>query len=151
MSSARTNLFLFLVVLWPIWLIAIWALWNYFRDNRDEKLVEKSLAWPETQGSVTSSLVEWAHVEVSYDYHVAGQLYSGVYQISLTPRAPDRSAAAARAITSEAQDLIAGYPPGSKVVIRYNPRNPAESSGIRSLLPGRTKQAISKRQNVSAA
>jgi hypothetical protein len=41
----------------PIAFIGIWVTWNMARDSRDEKLLERSVAWPETQGRVTGSRI----------------------------------------------------------------------------------------------
>jgi hypothetical protein len=122
-----TNPYIFLVCLWPLAFLAIWAIRNSFRDSRDEKLVEQSLAWPEAQGKVIQSKVAFAHVEVSYQYSVAGLDYTGIYKISLTPVAPDQYGRGATRMNSEAGQDVADYPAGANVIIRFNPQAPSQS------------------------
>jgi Protein of unknown function (DUF3592) len=116
-----------LIALWPIAFVIVWAIWNLIRDRQDEKEVEKSLDWPETQGTVATTEVAWAHVEVSYKYSVAGTEYTGKYEISLSPVAPDRSGSGAAQLNAEAQREMTDYPPGTNLIIRYNPKKPEES------------------------
>jgi hypothetical protein len=71
---------------WP------WATWNMVRDSRDTKLVARSLGWPEAKGTVISSKVVWAHVEVEYEYSVASGGFTGRYNANLPVSPPDRGA-----------------------------------------------------------
>jgi hypothetical protein len=60
------------------------------RDSLDEKRVQRSTNWPETQGIVVNSQVVWAHVEVRYEYWISSESYKETYELSLRPVAPDR-------------------------------------------------------------
>lgn len=125
--TTAVNPSIFLVCFWPFAFMVGWALWNSLRDSRDEKLVLRSLEWPEVNGSVTESRVAWAHVEVSYEYTVQGRHFTGQYNLSLTPVVPDRYGVGARQINSEAANDISQFPVGRKLIIRYNPLNLKES------------------------
>ncbi len=116
-----------LIPLWPLAFVGIWAIWNIARDSRDEKLVERSLGWPEAQGIVVASRVVWAHVEVTHEYLVGSVRYKGSYKLNLPVGAPDRYARTAIRMNNEAKADLADYPPDAKVIIRYNPKNPKES------------------------
>jgi hypothetical protein len=126
-AAAPEQPYYLLFILWPVGFIGIWALWNAVRDRRDEKLVKESLGWPEAQGVITASRVAWAHVKVDYDYAIGASVYKGNYEISLTPVFPDQGGHGARRMNSEAKADITGFPPGDKVVIRYNPQRPQQS------------------------
>ena len=119
--------FVYLLPLWTLLFVGIWAIWNVVRDSRDEKLVERSLAWPEAQGKVMSSRVVWAHVEVKYDYSIASGRYEGKYKMNLPPGPPDRFGRTGTRMKAEAQQDIGDFPPGTNVVIRYNPQQPQQS------------------------
>jgi hypothetical protein len=125
--KTETSLWLFLICLWPIGFVILWAIWNNLRDSGDEKRVEKSLNWPETQVIVLSTEVEWAHVQVNYEYLVAGTKYQGKYEISLSPVAPDQYGRGVARLNAEVKQEMDDYPPGCGVVIRYNPTDPSES------------------------
>jgi len=43
-SLFNTPNFVYLIPLWSLVLIGVWAIWNMVRDSRNEKLVEHSLA-----------------------------------------------------------------------------------------------------------
>lgn len=116
-----------LLPLWPILFVVIWAIWNAERDSRDEKLMERSLTWPEVQGIVVSSKVVWAHVEVKYEYSISDGRYTGKYKINLPPGPPDRYARTATRVNAEAGQDIAEFPRDAKVIIRYNPQRPNQS------------------------
>ena len=98
----KTSPYIFLVCLWPLAFVVIWAIWNSIRDSGNEKLQLRSLDRPETKGRVLSSEVVWAHVSVTYDYFVDGRRYKREYKISLTPRAPSRYGAGTIALAKEA-------------------------------------------------
>jgi len=117
----------YLIALWPIAFVGIWAIWSMVRDSLDEKLVLRAKDWPEAQGIVASSRVAWAHVEVSYEYWIATGSYEGKYKLSLQPVAPDHYARGAARMNAEAGEDLSEYPPGTKVIVRYNPQRPQES------------------------
>ena len=121
------NPYIFLVCLWPLGFVLIWAIWNALRDSRDEKLLLRSIDWPETKGRVLSSEVVWAHVNVVYDYFVDGKRHVGEYKISLSPVAPDRWGRGAASVSQEATKEVAAFPAGTGVTIRYNPARAEES------------------------
>jgi hypothetical protein len=116
-----------LLGLWPIGFVVIWAIWNTVRQDRDVALVEKSLNWPEVQGTVTSCKVKWVHVEVGYEYVAEGKYRKGVYKSSLSPAIPDHFARGAAQMTAESKQDIAEFPTGTKIIIRYNPAKPGQS------------------------
>src|SRR5207245_2234852 len=94
---------------------------------RDEKLMERSLGWPEAQGFVVASTVVWAHVEVRYEYLIKDGRYSGKYKMNLPVGPPDHYARTATRMNNDAKADLADYPPDAPVIIRYNPKNPKES------------------------
>lgn len=117
----------YLIPLWPLAFVGIWAIWNIVRDSRNEKLVEHSLAWPEAQGKVVSSKVAWAHVEVTYEYSISSGRYMGKYKMNLPVGAPDKYGRTATQMNEEAKQDIADFPAGADVIIRYNPQKPDQS------------------------
>jgi len=122
-----TNPYVFLICLWPLAFLAIWALWKSLRDSADEKQVLRSLEWREVKGTVLSSEVVWEHVAVNYEYFVDDKRYTGEYKIGLTPVLPDRHGMGAAALGREAKQGIDEFPTGRKLIIRYNPNRPEES------------------------
>ena len=118
---------LYLLPVWPLIFMGIWAIWNMARDSRDAKLVQRSLAWPEAQGWVLTSKIVWAHVAVTYEFSIPSGRYTGKYERNLPVVAPDKYAQGAAAVNSEAKQDIAEFPPGANVIIRYNPQQPNES------------------------
>jgi Protein of unknown function (DUF3592) len=115
---------------WPLWLLIVWAVWNMRRDSKDQRLVQRSLAWPESQGKVVNSAVVWGHVEVSYEYHAGGSRYLGSYQINLSPIIPSsigHGGAAAGQYNKESGEALREFYPGKSVVVRYNPEKPSQS------------------------
>jgi hypothetical protein len=125
--SMASNPDLVYLTLWPLVLVGIWAIWNMVRDSRNEKLMERSLAWPEAQGRVVSSKVVWAHVEVTYEYSISGGHYIGKYKMNLPPGPPDNFGRTATRMMEEARQDIADFPAGAEVIIRYNPEQPEQS------------------------
>jgi hypothetical protein len=123
----NTPNFVYLIPLWPLAFVGVWAIWNMRRDGRNEKLVEQSLAWPEVHGKVVSSRVAWAHVEVKYEYSISSGRYTGKYKINPPVGAPDRYGQTARRMTEEAKQDIADFPTGADVIVRYNPQQPDQS------------------------
>jgi hypothetical protein len=93
-------------------------------DHRDTRLLERSIDWPEVQGKVISNVQVLIHAEVEYDYTVSSKRYTGVYKILLYKQSRFNSPAES---ANEIAECLASFPPGSNVVIRYNPRRPAES------------------------
>lgn len=118
---------LYFLPLWPLIFMGIWAIWNMARDSRDEKLVGRSLAWPEAQGRVVISKVAWAHVEVTYEYSISSGRYTGKYEMNLPVGPPDRYGQTATRMNTEAKQDITDFPPGANVIVRYNPQQPNES------------------------
>src|SRR5579864_464625 len=125
--STPVNPYIFLVCLWPFGFYLLWAIWNSFRDSRDEKMVLQSLDWPEVDGRVTSSKTVWAHIEINYEYSVHGARYQGKYKMNLTPVMPDKTSRGATQLGNEARRDLSEFPSGQKLVIRYNPARPEES------------------------
>jgi hypothetical protein len=119
--------FAYLIPLWPLIFIGVWAIWNMRRDSRNEELVEQSRTWPEVHGCVVSCKVAWAHVEVKYEYSISSGRYMGKYKINLPVGAPDRYAQTATRMNQEAKQDIADFPTGADVIIRYNPQQPGQS------------------------
>jgi len=112
-----TNPYVFLICLWPLAFLAIWALWKSLRDSADEKQVLRSLEWREVKGTVLSSEVAWEHVAVNYEYFVDEKRYTGEYKIGLTPVLPDRHGMGAAALGREAKQGIDEFPTGRKLII----------------------------------
>ena len=117
----------YLIPLWPLLFVIVWAIWNMARDSRDEKLMERSIDWPEAQGTVVTSRVVWAHVEVMYEYSISSGRFTGKYKMNLPPGPPDRYGRTATRMNEEARGDIGEFPPGANVVIRYNPQEPNQS------------------------
>jgi hypothetical protein len=117
----------YLIPLWPLLFVIVWAIWNMTRDSRDEKLIERSIDWPEAQGTVVSSRVVWAHVEVMYEYSISSGRFTGKYKMNLPPGPPDKFGRTATRMNEEARVDIADFPPGTNVIIRYNPQQPSQS------------------------
>ena len=115
-----------MVALWPIAVVVIWAIWNFFRERSGEKAILRSLSWPETQGGITRSKVVWGHYEVRYEYTVSAKRFTGTFKIPLFPAVPSRSSRAQKYL-EELKANQASYPVGKKVVVRFNPNKPGES------------------------
>jgi hypothetical protein len=111
-------------------LFGVWYMTNHRREAADRREIERSLAWPETQGKVTATRWIGNYVEVFYEYSVAIGPLSGKYQENLpmtitdTPHTSYNRASFAK---DEANRILADYPIGQKLVIRYNPETPSES------------------------
>ncbi len=127
MKSA-TPVYIYFIPLWPISGIIAWALVNWVRETKREKLSERSLDWPRTTGVVRTSEIVFDHVEVQYTYSIDAKEYSGVFKDGLPPALPDRSGLSARGIASAAKMTISDYPVGAKLILNYNPQNPSQSS-----------------------
>ena len=125
-ALASESPFLYLVPLWPIFLVGIWAVWNMIRDSRQEKTALRAANWPEIQGKVTSSKVAWGHYEVAYEFVFRDRSYRGTHLINLSPVVPGRASSGAR-FASEAKQDLSDFPPGSDVIIKYNPQEPSNS------------------------
>jgi [ribosomal protein S5]-alanine N-acetyltransferase len=122
---------IYMLPLWPLGVLLLWTIWKITRDSKDEKEVERSLTWPEVQGTVISGKTVWAHVEITYEYWVLAQRYEAVHKIALRPVAVGgtgiTSARSAEALTTEAKGYLADFPVGAKIIVRYNRSNPQES------------------------
>lgn len=84
----------------------------------------------ETQGKVTAKRWMGNYVEVFYEYSVAIGTLSGRYQENLLltiSDTPHKSYSRASRTKDEADRILADYPIGQKLVIRYNPETPSES------------------------
>jgi hypothetical protein len=120
-------------VLWLGVLAALFGVWYmtfHRREAADQKEIERSLAWPETEGKVTSTRWMGNYVEVFYEYSVAIGTLSGKYQENLPMTitdTPHKSFSRASRAKDEANRILADYPLGQKLVIRYNPDTPSES------------------------
>jgi Protein of unknown function (DUF3592) len=120
-------------VLWLGLLAALFGAWYmtyHRREAADQKEIERSLAWPETQGKVTATRWTGNYVEVFYEYSVAIRTLSGKYQenLPMTVRdTPQKSYSRASHAKDEANRILADYPIGQELVIRYNPETPSES------------------------
>jgi Protein of unknown function (DUF3592) len=126
-----------LVVLWPIAFTVMWAIGNMARDSKDEKLLERSLTWPETQGVVISSRIVWGHLEVKYEYSLPSGNYVGKYKLNLSPAPPGGFSQAAARTAREAKQLIQEYPNGTDVIVRYAPQRPGDSVLYCKVIPTR--------------
>jgi Protein of unknown function (DUF3592) len=120
-------------VLWLGLLAALFGVWHvtyHRREATDQKAIERSLAWPETQGKVTATRWMGNYVEVFYEYSVAIGTLSGKYQENLPMTitdTPHKSYSRASHSKDEANRILADYPIGQEVVIRYDPEAPSES------------------------
>src|SRR5260370_8465505 len=124
---ALTNdpaIFYVFAALWPVIFAGIWAIWNMVRDSRDERLVERSLACPESQVKDTTTKVVWSHVEVRYEYSISSGRYQGRFKINLPVGAPDRYGQTAARMNGEALQDMAVFPPGANAILRYDPHKP---------------------------
>jgi hypothetical protein len=116
-----------LLAFWPIYIWLVGFIVIRVRQSRYEKQRKRALEWPETQGTVTTSVLELAHVEVRYKYSVSGREYDGKYEISLTPLMPSRDLSSLSRLGNKAKSAMAAYPKGASLSVRYNPNNPADS------------------------
>jgi hypothetical protein len=82
--------------------------------------------WAEVNGRVTNSEVIWGYVEISYEYEIAGRRFQSKHEISLA-MVPFRGLAAARRFNDAAKSVIADYPPGQILALKYNPMNERQS------------------------
>jgi hypothetical protein len=120
-------------MLWLVLLAALFGVWYMTRHRReaaDQMEIERSLMWPETQGKVTATLWMGNYVEVLYEYSVGIGTLSGKYQENLPmtiTATPHKSFSRASYTKDEADRILAEYPIGQKLVIRYNPETPSES------------------------
>lgn len=106
-------------------------------QRRQRAAAEKSKSWPVVDGTITASAVEplqakrrtTASAVVRYSYRVAGKDYQSS---RILGRPNERSPQAMTA-------LIAAYPPGRKVKVHYDPKNPSTAV----LGPGLTSGGVS--------
>jgi hypothetical protein len=118
---------IFLICLWPVVFLAVWAVWNVARNGREERKSLRAVDWPKVRGTVVESRGAWAHVEVVYEYVADGKTWRGVYKMNLTPVVPDRSAQGAASLNRQSREDIEQYPAGSHVLVQYDPKKPADS------------------------
>jgi hypothetical protein len=116
-----------LLALWPVYILLAGSIVSLLRKSRNAKQLERSGEWPETRGTVTTSLLKLAHVEVRCKYSASGTEYIGKYEINLTPFVPSRDLSSLARLGAEAKLAMADYPTGASLMIRYNPKNPTES------------------------
>jgi len=119
--------FIYLVALWPLFFVGIWAVWNMLRDSRQERAALRAANWPEIQGKVTNSKAVWGHFEVTYQYNIGARFYCGTYIINLPPVVPDQFARGASKVAAEVKQDLRDFPPGLDVIIKYNPQKLAQS------------------------
>ena len=93
------------------------AIWNAWRTIQTAKA---SASWPTTEGTVTASdtvkQMFRAQPRVSYSYTVDGKPYTG-RRVSFAAAVPPK----------ETPSVLARYPVGQSVTVRYAPEKPAES------------------------
>ena len=95
-----------------------------FMFVRDINLAKASASWPTVSGTVKSSRVSTStrkgktkyHFDITYEYAVGGQSYSG-------SRVRFGGAGTTK---SSAEELVKSYPGGSTVTVHYFPDNPSE-------------------------
>lgn len=56
---------------------------NFLREGSNERLVARSIGWPEAQGKVLTNLIVWEHSEVEYEYSVGNGHYIGIHKVNL--------------------------------------------------------------------
>jgi hypothetical protein len=107
---------------------AVWFVSRVLRNKRDEKLILRSLSWPEVRGIVTASKTVRGRIEITYAYGVDGQHFSGTYSINLATTVPGSLAPeAARSLKRGNKSRLAEFPIDQPVIVRYNPSVHAES------------------------
>jgi hypothetical protein len=111
----------FVVCSFALW-FGTWAGWRLLRRRRRIALLQESSDWAEVNGRVTNSKVTWGHVEIRYEYEIAGRRFQGKYEISL-PMVPFMGLAAAQRFNDAAKSIMADYPPGQTLALKYNPLN----------------------------
>jgi hypothetical protein len=114
----------FTIFLVPICCVLGWAIFRVLRDSRGAKLLQRSVDWPQAQGTVITNLQVWSHVEVEYEYSVSKRRYLGPYVIPLYKQSRFNSPADS---SSEIAQWLGTFPPGSNILVRYNPKKPDES------------------------
>jgi len=114
----------------PLALIGLWfGVWGtaiLFRKSKRRDALRQSVTWVEVNGSVVSAQTVWAHVEITYEYEVAGTRFQGTYEVGL-PMVPFRGIAGAQRLNETAKSIISDYPAGQTVVVKYNPITPTDS------------------------
>lgn len=73
---------------------------------------------------MTSNVQVWSHAEVEYEYSVSNGRYTGMYKIDLYKQSRFNSPAES---AKEIAECLASFPPGSNILVRYNPKKPAQS------------------------
>jgi hypothetical protein len=114
----------FIIFLFPICCVLGWAILRFVRDSLDVKEQERSLDWTKIDAKVISNVQVWSHAEVEYEYSVSTRRYTGMYTIPLYKQSRFNSPAES---AKEFAECLASFPPGSNILVRYNPKKPAES------------------------
>jgi|SRR5271155_5889992 len=110
--------------------LGTWALYRWTRQRRRSVLLEQSARWPEVEGKVQNSKVVWAHVAIAYEYNPPNGRQIGTYDVGL-PMVPFGGLMVVSYLKDRTKLIMADFPPGQKVAVRYNPQNPAESILVR--------------------
>jgi Protein of unknown function (DUF3592) len=119
-----SNTIGFTIFLVPICCVVGWAIFRMLRDSRDAKLMQRSIDWPQTQGTVITNVQVRSHVEVEYEYSVSSRRYLGLYVIPLYKQSRFNSPAES---SNEVAECLGTFPPDSNILVGYNPKKPGES------------------------
>ena len=122
----------------PLCCLLGWAILRMARDSFDVKMLERSIDWPKVEGKVISNVRVWSHAEVEYEYTVSTRRYPGMYTIPLYKQSRFNSPAKS---AKELEECLASFPPGSNIVVRYNPEKPSESVLIMAVRPVKKEMA----------
>jgi hypothetical protein len=114
----------YIIFLFPLCCLLGWAILRIARDSLDAKVLERSIDWPEVEGKVISNVQVWSHSRVEYEYAVSTRRYTGMYTIALYNQSRFNSPAES---AKEFAECLASFPPGSNILVHYNPKKPAES------------------------
>jgi len=120
-----SNTLGWIIFLFPICCLLGWAVLGFVRDSLDAKALERSIDWPKVEGKVISNVQVWSHAEVEYEYSVSTRRYTGTYTIHLFYKQSRFNSPAESA--KEFAECLASFPPGSNILVGYNPKRPAES------------------------
>jgi hypothetical protein len=123
----QTSPIVFVIpVLFVLGFIGSFAFWSYSIENRQAKRFERSMGWPEVHGVVQKSFAARMHITVVYEYVAEGRHYIGEHKIVFPSLMLARGSQGV-AIAKDVRKEMANFSPGQRVVIRYNPKDPAES------------------------
>jgi hypothetical protein len=127
-DQADSPAWIWLLPFWPLGFLVAWGLLKTAIETREEKRITRSVAWPEVQGKITRVDLVWAHIAIQYEYKALGKWLEGTYRVHLGPFVPSGwHVAAAAGINRGLAGYSKEYAVGSKIIVRYNPANPAES------------------------